>query len=209
MLAIARLNPGAPLLFHDIPQVEARAFPAAFALQPGDIVHLGHFAGAGMDLRALQGIHRYPTLLIFARGAVGQAAARALLEAGETGGLTLQNRKAVHVYVEAATPAGLLFQDRVAAWAGPPAREHVCVLPTVLAPGHNSGYTGGVGSAADAFAGDDIEYEADSTAAVVLGDAAFEAEMAAVLREAGLSDAAVSMLGREAEKLKIVQGVQV
>lgn len=81
--------------------VERSAAPELFNIQIDDDVEVGPFEGGGLDLRTpgLLAAFRFPTVVIFASGAAGIAAARALLESPpDVAGLALPLRRDVVVY---------------------------------------------------------------------------------------------------------------
>lgn len=53
--------------------------------------------GGGLNIKPLQGIFQFPTIIMFVSGA-GIAAARALIEGGEGSGLCFPRREAVVLY---------------------------------------------------------------------------------------------------------------
>lgn len=78
---------------------------------PGDEVEVGPFKKTGMDVQPILFLSRFPTVLIFARG-TGLAAARALVEAQDTGSLNFMLRQEGRLYVSAPSPSELPFKVR-------------------------------------------------------------------------------------------------
>lgn len=70
---------------------------------------MGPFKQTGMDVRPILFLTRFPTVLIFARG-TGLAAARALVEAQDTGSLNFMLRQEGRLYLSAPSPADLPFK---------------------------------------------------------------------------------------------------
>lgn len=65
--------------------------------------------GAGLDLRPMQSIYQYPTLIIFAEGK-GIATARALIQASDdSGGLNLRFRQDIRLYYRVSNFTGFII----------------------------------------------------------------------------------------------------
>ncbi|KAF8056346.1 psmg3 [Scenedesmus sp. PABB004] len=154
--------------------VNSKEAPEVYALGPDDIVSVGPFEGAGLDLRSsgVIGAFRFPTVVIFASGS-GIATAAALLESpvGSSTHLAPALRSDVRLYYAAPNRASMCLAERFDAWA---ADLRVVTVPTT------TGFM-------DAWDGDDtLVYDPEATAAIVLTGGDEEAEAAAleVCREA-------------------------
>ena len=122
---------------------------------------------------------QYPVVLLFASGK-GIATAKALIECTTMGGLTFTAREDARLYYSAPIDAELAFVDRYADWEA----RGVKVRPAVLTPAAGSPYVSG--GVREAFDADDVMYDPALTAAIVLGDEAFEAEVLELLEDAGV-----------------------
>ena len=120
-------------------------------------------------------------LLLFVQGR-GVATAKALVECAPGTGLALPCREDVRLYYGAAVDGELAFREQWAEWES---RAGVKVRPAVLTPGAAS--VGVRGTVRDAFDADDVMYDPALTAAVVLGDEAFEKDVLELLEDAGVS----------------------
>lgn len=155
--------------------------PQLYNVRTGDSIGVGQFERTGMDLRPVMFLSRFPTLLIFASGpGAGIAAARALIEAEDVGSLYTNLRSDVRLYYSAPTPQELAYQECFPAWAG----LNVKARPVVARP--DAGWQGLTGDFALAFDEDDLEYDPETTAAVVCGDASSNAAALRVLDAAGI-----------------------
>lgn len=156
-----------------------------FNLTEGDKVEIGPFVGAGMDLRPMQSIYMFPTLVIFAEGK-GIAGARALIEAGsDAHGLDLEFRQDVRLYYRARNQDALLFKDLYETWES----EHNCKVAT-----------GTRETFMDLFDEDDtLEYEPATTAALIFtgGDEDAEKEALEVCKEAE-----ITVISKDSEQQK-------
>ncbi|GAQ83034.1 hypothetical protein KFL_001330170 [Klebsormidium nitens] len=162
--------------------VEEGKAPGLWNLKQGDEVEVGPFKQTGMDVRPILFLTRFPTVLVFARG-TGLAAARALVEAQDTGSLNFLLRQEGRLYVSAPSPAELPFKNVWPAWES----ANVKVRPTVDAT-NGEPWDGFVGDLKHAFDEDDLEYEPTQTAVVVAGDAATIDEVLDLLQEAEIPE---------------------
>lgn len=175
------LSARAPLDLH----VTEAAAPSLYNLQPGADLEVGPFAAdSGLNLKPIMFLARFRTILLFASGA-GIAPARALLEARDVGMLYLNMRDDVRFYYWAPTPSELAYKSRFGQW-----EQVVRVRPTVGSAGGEA-WSGSVGSFAELFDADDLEYDPETTAAVVCGERAANEEVMALLREAGVPEAQI------------------
>lgn len=174
------LSAKAPLDLH----VTKAAAPSLYDLQPGAEIEVGPFKSGGLNLKPIMFLARFRTILIFASGA-GAAPARALLEARDVGTLYLNMRDEVRFYYWAPTPAELAYKNRFAQW------EAVTKVRAAVGSAEGAGWNGFVGSVAELFDADDLEYDPEVTAAVVLGERAANEGVLEVLREAGIPDAQI------------------
>lgn len=158
---------------------------ALYNVQPGAEVELGSFQANGLDLRPIMFLTRFPTLLIFANGN-GIAAARSLVEAQDVGSLYLNMRSEVRLFYSAPTPSAVAYKDKFAHWES----LNVKVRPTVDSK-NGEEWDGLVGSFADAFDADDLEYDPDLTAAVVFGDKKSNKAALQMLKEAGVEEKSI------------------
>eukprot|EP00270_Netrium_digitus_P020488 TRINITY_DN8469_c0_g1_i6.p1 TRINITY_DN8469_c0_g1~~TRINITY_DN8469_c0_g1_i6.p1 ORF type:complete len:389 (+),score=86.04 TRINITY_DN8469_c0_g1_i6:60-1226(+) len=175
------LSVRAPLDLH----VEQKLLPELFFLEPGAQVALGAF-GLGMDLRPIMFLSRFPTILIFALGP-GIATAKALAEAKDVGSLQIELRNECRIYVWAASPSALPYQEHFQEWEAKKKALHV--RPIVGSVPEGKVWEGMVGSLASAFdQDDDLEYDPDKTAAIICcGSAEETEEVVTALDGGGLS----------------------
>ena len=151
------------------------------------------------DARSLP---QFPVVLLFASGK-GIATARALIECAGVGGLTLRSREDVRLYYAAPVDGELAWKERFGDWE---AAHGVKVRPAVLTPSAGSAAT--PGGVADAFDADDVMYDPALTAAVVLGDEAFEKEVLELLEDAGIPRAHAVLGSVEAKAVEYLKSVK-
>ncbi|GJP86331.1 hypothetical protein CLOP_g16366 [Closterium sp. NIES-67] len=156
-----------------------------YNVQPDAEVEIGAFQANGLDLRPIMFLSRFPTLLIFASGN-GIAAARSLIEASDVGSLFLNMRSEVRLFYSAPSPSAVAYKERFAHWE----KLNAKVRPTVDAT-NGEEWDGLVGSFADAFDADDLEYDPELTAAVVFGDKQSNQAALQVLNEAGVPERSI------------------
>eukprot|EP00475_Leptophrys_vorax_P012597 TRINITY_DN19018_c0_g1_i1.p1 TRINITY_DN19018_c0_g1~~TRINITY_DN19018_c0_g1_i1.p1 ORF type:complete len:360 (-),score=38.32 TRINITY_DN19018_c0_g1_i1:110-1189(-) len=159
--------------------------PSLYNLQPGAEIELGPFQSNGLDLRPIMFLSRFPTLLIFASGN-GIAAARSLIEAKDVGSLYPGMRSEVRLFYSAPSPSAVAYKDSFALWES----LNVKVRPTVDSK-NGEEWDGLVGSFANAFDEDDLEYDPDLTGAVVFGDKKSNQDALEVLKDAGVDEKSI------------------
>lgn len=78
---------------------------------PGQELEVGPFDSAGLDLRPILYLSRFPTLVFFAQG-LGVAVARSILEAkdGDNGSMNLSFRDEVRLFYSSPRPSQLAYQ---------------------------------------------------------------------------------------------------
>lgn len=146
-----------------------------YNMTEGDLLEIGPFVGNGIDVRPMQSIYQFPTLVIFAEGK-GIATAKALIEtSNDANGLDLNFRQDVRLYYRAPNRDSLCFKDCYEDWE----TRHNCKV-----------VYGTRDSFMELFDNDDsLMYEPETTAALVLTGGDEEAEAAAleVCKEAEIS----------------------
>ncbi|KAJ9530114.1 hypothetical protein QJQ45_023373, partial [Haematococcus lacustris] len=162
--------------------VGQREAPELWALEVGDDcppLELGPFLGEGLGLKGtgIMAIFRYPKVLLFVQGR-GIATARALLECShDVPGISCHLRQEVKAYYKVKNDADIVYKERFPAWSEAAATPSGCKLSVVT-------HTGTFGRAFDDD--DELLYDPDTTAAVILtgGDPEAEAEAREVCAEA-------------------------
>eukprot|EP00238_Polyblepharides_amylifera_P007209 CAMPEP_0196582274 /NCGR_PEP_ID=MMETSP1081-20130531/38415_1 /TAXON_ID=36882 /ORGANISM="Pyramimonas amylifera, Strain CCMP720" /LENGTH=307 /DNA_ID=CAMNT_0041902797 /DNA_START=361 /DNA_END=1284 /DNA_ORIENTATION=+ len=156
-------------------------------------VEVGPFAGGGLLLKSIHGIFRHRTILIFAQGG-GQATARALFNAQGQKGLNLCAREQARAYYLASTAEELYYMDESAQWE----KEHGLIMR--VATVEKSDYLQ-ADSLTALFDDDDLEYDPETTGALVLCDSP-EEELAikAFLESEGELSSESIVLGSEEDK---------
>ncbi|CAM6017319.1 unnamed protein product [Sphagnum balticum] len=162
--------------------VEEASAPEFFNLIEGQELELGAFEATGLDLRPVMFLARFPTLIIFAQG-LGIAVARAIVEAkdGDIGSLNLNFRNDVRLYYTASKPSMLAYQSNFADWEAK--KVKVC---TAVDETSGEEWQGCVGSFTKLWDEDDIEYDPQTTAAVVCVEKGSRDELRNLLAEAGI-----------------------
>eukprot|EP00897_Mesotaenium_endlicherianum_P000279 jgi/Mesen1/10251/ME000774S09584 len=179
-LAQYTISVRAPLDLH----VVKSSAPNLYNLKAGDKVEVGSFDDKGMDFRSILFIARFPTMLVFASGA-GLPVARALIESKDVSTLYFHMREDVRLYLSAPTPSKFAYKDLLPAWGE--SAKSVNLRPTVDAT-NGEAWDGFVGSFSDLFDADDLEYDPETTAAVVIGSKAENAKVMKLLEEAGIPE---------------------
>ncbi|GLJ21452.1 hypothetical protein SUGI_0395700 [Cryptomeria japonica] len=175
------LSVKAPLQLH----VTQQHLPDLFALSPGDELQLGPFDEAsGLDLRPLLFISGFPTVLIFASGR-GIAVSKAIIEAneGDNGSINLGFREEVRLYYSAPDPALIAYKGKFEEWE----KRKVKTRTTVLSRGEQE-WDGFVGSFTHLWDEDDIEYNPETTAAIVCVEEDARDELKELLSGAEIPD---------------------
>lgn len=170
----------APLRLH----VTQSDFPLLYELKQGDEVEVGPFEPTGLDLRPVLFISGFPTMLFFASGR-GIATARAIIEAaeGDKGSLSLGFREEVRLYYSAPDPTLIAYKGNFKEWE----KKQVKIRTTVSSTGDED-WEGFVGSFTSLWDEDDIEYDPDTTAAVVCVENDAMNEMKELLSDAGIPE---------------------
>ncbi|GBG71013.1 hypothetical protein CBR_g8311 [Chara braunii] len=161
--------------------VEEAKAEALYDLPVGAEVMVGPFQKTGMDFLPIMFLVRYPTILVFTDDGPGIAAARAMIEAKDVGSLMLNMREDVRLYYAAEKPSTVAYRDSFPEWES----TGVKVRATVRDVGEG-GWDGFVGSFSQLFDEDDLEYDPESTAAVVCGSRKTIDEVMRVLEDAGI-----------------------
>lgn len=170
----------APLHLH----VTQSDFPLLYELKKGDEVEVGPFEPTGLDLRPVLFISGFPTMLFFASGR-GIAVARAIIEAkeGDKGSLSLGFREEVRLYYSAPDPTLIAYKGKFKEWE----KKQVKIRTTVSSTAGED-WEGFVGSFTSLWDEDDIEYDPDTTAAVVCVEDDARTEMKELLSHAGIPE---------------------
>lgn len=177
----------------------------------GDAVQVGPFSQTGLDLRPVLFIHRYSTMLIFAQGE-GIAVARTLIETREenVGSLSLGLRQQTRLFYSAARPSLIAFKvclvvedcflaaycfhskwpSKLKAWMlqekFPEWEARKVDVRTIVESDSGENWDGYVGSLSTLWDEDDIEYDPETTAAIVCVENAQRDSVRVLLQEAGI-----------------------
>ncbi|XP_024358157.1 fruit protein pKIWI502 [Physcomitrium patens] len=173
------LSVKAPVEIH----VEEASNPELYTVSEGQELEVGpYLQTAGLDLRPILTLSRFPTIVFFARGR-GLAVARAIVEAidGDVGSMSLSFREEVRLFCSASKPSELAYQEKFADWES----RSVKVRATVDdAAGEE--WQGAVGSFRSLWDEDDLEYDPNTTAAIVCVEEESRKELTELLEEAGI-----------------------